>query len=54
MRCRWLQTQRLSAVFLSAAFLATSSLAAAAHVKWFAAYDVAGNPRSLLEVCSAP
>jgi hypothetical protein len=54
MRSRWLQTQRLPAIFLSALFLATSPLAADAHVKWFAAYDVAGSPRSLLEVCSVP
>jgi hypothetical protein len=49
------QLQRLSGMALtSASFLAVSALPAGAHVKWFAPYDVAGNPRSLLEVCSVP
>jgi hypothetical protein len=53
MRRHWPQLQRLAtAVVASVALLMGSSVAAEAHVKWFAAYDVAGNPRSLLEVCS--
>jgi hypothetical protein len=55
MRFRWFDVRRLlPAVLLSASLLALSSFAVDAHVKWFAAYDVAGSPRSLIEACSAP
>jgi hypothetical protein len=55
MRCRKAEGRRFSAtILLSAGLLSLSSLAADAHVKWFSTYNVAGSPRSLLEVCSVP
>jgi hypothetical protein len=55
MRRLCLELQRfMVAVSVSAPVLALSSFAADAHVKWFATYDVAGNPRGLIEVCSIP
>lgn len=47
--------RQLSVTLLTAAALSPCfPLAADAHVKWFAAYDVAGSPRSLLDVCTVP
>jgi hypothetical protein len=53
-RLRFPARQLSVALLTAAALLPGFSLAADAHVKWFAAYDVAGSPRSLLDVCTVP
>src|ERR1700687_8254 len=46
--CRWLLP--LAAIMLACVFNVLATGTASAHVKWFCAYDVAGQPRGLENV----